>query len=109
VTFSPRWTSVKRLAEMEPPEAPWAVTPNFPPDAFGRFDTVERQAVLLPVGLVRAKKEPDGDVHLIGSAPTDQSVELVVEFPSIFCTDARANVAGNRTRRTAHPRAVPGR
>jgi hypothetical protein len=55
---------------MEPPEAPWAVAPNFPPDAFGRFDTVERHAVLLPVRLVRAKKEPDGDVHLIGSAPT---------------------------------------
>ena len=75
---------------MELPEAPWAVAPNFPPDAFRRFDTVERQAVLLPVRLVRAKKEPDGDVQLIGLAPTDQSVELVVEFPSVaagvFCT-----------------------
>jgi hypothetical protein len=39
------------------------------------------------VRLTMAKKEPDGDIHLIDSAPSDQAQELVVEFPTLSCTD----------------------
>jgi hypothetical protein len=87
VNFSPKWTSVKKLAALGPPEAPWAVAPSGPPQAFARLAPTERQAVLLAVRLTMAKKEPDGDIHLIVSSLADQTKELVVEFPTLNCTD----------------------
>ena len=86
MNFSPKWTSVKKLAEAGPPEAPWATAPSGPPTAFARFGMTERQAVLMAVRLTMAK-EPDGDIHLIVSSPSDQAQELVVEFPTLSCTD----------------------
>ncbi len=48
---------------------------------------IERQAVLVTVRLTMAKKEPHGDIYLIVSSPSDEAKELVVEFPTLNCTD----------------------
>jgi hypothetical protein len=87
VNFSPKWTSVKKLAAAGPPDAPWANAPSGPPTAFARFGMIERQAVLVAVRLTMPKKEPDGDIHLIVSSPSDPTRELVVEFPTMGCND----------------------
>jgi hypothetical protein len=42
---------------------------------------------LVSVRLTMAKKEPDGDIRSIVTSP-DQAQELVVEFPTLNCTDA---------------------
>jgi hypothetical protein len=86
VTFAPKWTSFKTLAEATPPAAHWATALKGPPAAFPRFGTTERQAVLVPVRLTMAKREPDGDIHLIVSPPSNLTQELVVEFPTLSCT-----------------------
>jgi hypothetical protein len=41
----------------------------------------------MSVRLTMAKKEADGDIHLIVTSPSDQTKELVVEFPTLNCTD----------------------
>jgi hypothetical protein len=87
VNFSPKSMSVKKLAGLGAPDAPWTTAPSGPPAAFARFGTIERQSVLMSVRLTMAKKEPDGDIHLIVTSPTDQTKELVVEFPTLNCTD----------------------
>jgi hypothetical protein len=82
--------AVKKLAGLGPPDAPRAIAPSGPPAPFFRLATTERQAVLVPVRLTKAKQEPDGDIHLIVSPP-DQTQELVVEFPTLNCTDESPN------------------
>jgi hypothetical protein len=41
----------------------------------------------MSVRLTMAKKEADGDIYLIVTSPSDQTKELVVEFPTLNCTD----------------------
>ncbi len=73
---------------MRSPGCPLGGGPERPPQAFARFAPTERQAVLVAVRLTMAKREQGGDIHLIVSSPTDETQELVVEFPTLICTDS---------------------
>jgi hypothetical protein len=109
VNLSSKWSSVKKLAALRKPDAPWNTAPEFPPPKpFARFGKIERQAVILKVLLVKARWESnDDDLHLVVSS-LDKSTQLVVEFPRDTCTAGSIRQAQMRNARDALLKACPG-
>src|SRR5689334_10711510 len=76
IDFTPLWTYVRTLVALPVPDPPpSAHTPRIEPWEFRTF--------VVPVRMMRARSEGDGDIHLIAGDLDDDGLTMVTELPSV--------------------------